>query len=191
MNLAGIVLAAGASSRMGTPKALLSYQGESFISRLCRLLRPWCQPVILVWGHAEVTLELPGVILVRNPDPELGQLSSLQCGLRALDPTQSVLYTPVDHAALRPETLAKLVTAFETQPYPVVQPRYQGRRGHPVLVRPAIAAQLLRLPPSATARHAVHAPGVAIGYVDVPDPAVVHDVDTPADYQALLTGGEP
>ena len=82
--IAGIILAAGASSRMGTPKALLDYRGETFLDRLIRVLGAVCDPVIVVLGyHAEqIRAGVNGrVQFVVNPTPTRGQLSSLQTGL--------------------------------------------------------------------------------------------------------------
>jgi len=82
--IAGIILAAGASSRMGTPKALLDYRGATFVRRLFRVLGETCQPVMVVLGyHADVIRQqvpLTATIVV-NPDPSRGQLSSLQTAL--------------------------------------------------------------------------------------------------------------
>src|SRR4029079_18049295 len=82
--IAGIILAAGASSRMGTPKALLDYRGETFVGRLVRVLQTTCNPVIVVLGYHADALRagIPaGAQVVVNPDPSRGQLSSLQTAL--------------------------------------------------------------------------------------------------------------
>src|SRR5262249_39848884 len=82
--IASVLLAAGASRRMGTPKALLDYRGETFLDRLIRVTGAVCDPVIVVLGHH--AQEIRGRVksaahFVVNPDPERGQLSSLQTAL--------------------------------------------------------------------------------------------------------------
>ena len=95
--IAGIILAAGASSRMGSPKALLDYRGESFIGRLVRVISSVCDPVIVVLGyHADaIRPAIKGAAsTVINPAPERGQISSLQIALAALpDDVEGFLFT--------------------------------------------------------------------------------------------------
>ncbi|HXF27317.1 MAG TPA: NTP transferase domain-containing protein, partial [Bryobacteraceae bacterium] len=80
--ICGLILAAGASRRMGTSKALLTVGGETFLDRLIGLLSVVCEPVIVVTGHD--ALQAKDGMFVTNPEPERGMLSSLQCGLRAV-----------------------------------------------------------------------------------------------------------
>ena len=98
--IAGIILAAGASSRMGTPKALLDYRGETFVGRLVRVLGACCKPVIVVLGyHADaIRQQVPATAnIVINPDPSRGQLSSLQTGLAELPAdADGFAFIPVD-----------------------------------------------------------------------------------------------
>ena len=89
MKLGGIILSGGASRRMGTPKALLLIENETFLDRMIRLFSEVCDPVIVVLGHnaEQIRSEIQRasqVSFVVNPDPERGMLSSLQCGLEAL-----------------------------------------------------------------------------------------------------------
>ncbi|MGH9593849.1 MAG: nucleotidyltransferase family protein, partial [Bryobacteraceae bacterium] len=101
--IAGIILAAGASSRMGTPKALLDYRGETFVGRLMRVLGAVCDPVMVVLGYhaAEIGARVPAnVRVVLNPDPDRGQLSSLQTALAALPvEADGFAFVPVDSPA--------------------------------------------------------------------------------------------
>ena len=136
--IAGIILAAGASSRMGTPKALLDYRGETFVGRLVRVLGTSCKPVIVVLGyHADVMRQqVPATArIVVNPDPSRGQLSSLQTGLAALPAeADGFAFIPVDSPAVAEDTVAKLARAFERRDPSTlfVIPRQSGKRGHPV-----------------------------------------------------------
>jgi molybdenum cofactor cytidylyltransferase len=192
--IAGIILAAGASSRMGTPKALLDYRGETFVGRLVRVLGGSSQPVIVVLGyHADVIREsVPAnARIVVNPDPSRGQLSSLQTGLAALPAeADGFAFIPVDSPAVEAETVAKLIQAFgrrDTSTLFVI-PRQFGRRGHPVVAARSIAAEFLALRPTAEAREVVHAHVNRTEYVDVDDSGIFADVDDPESYQRLKEG---
>ena len=189
--IAGIILAAGASSRMGTPKALLDYRGETFVGRLVRVLGISCHPVIVVLGyHSDVVREvIPATAsIVINPDPGRGQLSSLQTGLRAIpDEADGFAFIPVDSPAVAENTVAKLARAFEERKPATlfVIPRQTGRRGHPVFAARSIAAELLALPSTAEAREVVHAHVNQTEYVDVNDAGIFTDVDDPEAYRRL------
>jgi molybdenum cofactor cytidylyltransferase len=189
--IAGIILAAGASSRMGSPKALLDYRGETFVGRLVRVLGANAQPVVVVLGfHADVIrAQIPAAAnVVVNPDPSRGQLSSLQTGLAALPAeADGFAFIPVDSPAVEEDTVAKLVRVFEQRKPSTlfVIPRQSGKRGHPVLAARSIASEFLALPPTAEAREVVHAHVDRTEYVDVDDSGIFSDVDTPEAYQRL------
>ena len=186
-----MILAAGESSRMGRDKALLPYAGVTFLERLVRLFLVRVSPVVVVVGHhaAEIRGPVearPGLLWVENPDYRSGQLSSMQAGLRAL-PAQApaALLTLVDHPAVADSTLDAILARSGA---PLVIPRYAGRRGHPVLLSRVVIEEILALPPEATAKQVVRGHVGDVVLVEVDDPGVVRDVDTPEDYLAL-TGG--
>lgn len=189
MAIAGVILAAGASSRMGSPKALLDYQGETFVSRLVRRLSGACDPVIVALGYHAETIR-PAVpdhaTIVINPAPERGQLSSLQTALAALPAdAEGFAFIPVDSPAVEHSTIERLRDAFlhrgpETS---FVIPRTHGKRGHPVFATRAIADELLTLPPTAKASDVVHRHVERTVYVDVHDPGILVDIDDPAAYR--------
>jgi CTP:molybdopterin cytidylyltransferase MocA len=189
--IAGIILAAGASSRMGTPKALLDYRGETFVGRLVRVLGTSCKPVIVVLGyHADALRKQipPAATIVINPDPSRGQLSSLQTALETLpQEADGFAFIPVDSPAVSEATVATLAQAFEhRKPATLfVIPRQSGKRGHPVVATRAIANQFLTLPPTAEAREVVHAHVDRTEYVDVDDAGIFTDVDDPEAYRRL------
>lgn len=189
--IAGIILAAGASSRMGTPKALLDYRGETFVGRLVRVLGTSCNPVIVVLGyHADVIRQRvpPTATIVINPDPSRGQLSSLQTGLVALPAeADGFAFIPVDSPAVAEDTVAKLARTFERRnPSALfVIPRQSGKRGHPVFAARLIAADILALPATSEAREVVHAHVDRTEYLDVDDSGIFADVDDPEAYRQL------
>jgi molybdenum cofactor cytidylyltransferase len=189
--IAGIILAAGASSRMGTPKALLDYRGETFVGRLARVLGATCSPVIVVLGyHADaIRQQVPSTAkIVINPDPSRGQLSSLQTGLAELPAeADGFAFIPVDSPAVEADTVAKLARAFDQRDGSTlfVIPRQSGRRGHPVFATRSIAAELLALPATAEAREVVHSHVDRTEYVDVDDSGIFTDIDDPEAYRRL------
>ena len=190
--IVAVILAAGASSRMGSPKALLDYRGETFLNRLVRVLGNECNPVIAVLGyHADaITAQAKGKVrFVINPDPERGQLSSLQTGLAAVpENVEGFLFTPVDSPAVKEPTLKQLVVRFHNRK-PQTQfviPRYEGQRGHPVFAAPSLLAEFLALPLTAQAKDIVHAYVPRTEYLDVDDPGILADIDDVVAYRKLV-----
>jgi molybdenum cofactor cytidylyltransferase len=184
---AGLILAAGESSRMGFPKALLTYQNETFLERLVRLLAARCAPVIVVLGHRaeELRTHVPQpAVCVVNPDYRTGQTGSLQCGLRVVPPSaEGVLFTLVDHPAVQAGTLDALLNG---QPGALLRvPRYRARRGHPVWFSRRLLPEFSALPPDGAARDVVHAHAAETEFLDVDDAGVVADIDDPEAYRAL------
>ena len=191
MKCSAIILAAGASSRMGSPKALLDMRGEPVLQRLLRVYARHCAEVIVVVGdHGEqIRAAVPGWYVV-NPSPERGQVSSLQCGLRALREDLPVMFQPVDYAAISGSTLSALLTAMERERPLIAIPRYAGKHGHPVMAGAALRSEFLALGDQATARDVIHAHRGETLYVDVNDPEILRDIDSPEDYRRMLDGLE-
>jgi molybdenum cofactor cytidylyltransferase len=192
VRIAGLILAAGASRRMGRPKPLLELDGETFLDRLIGAFAPHSDPLLVVLGHDAETIR-QGIRrgaeaqFVLNPHPEEGQLSSLQCGLRALSiEVEAVIFTPADLPAIQPATVSSLVAAMRESSTAVVVPTFHGRHGHPVGVRRSLFAELLELPAGASARQVIHRHAASTQYVDVPDPGILRDVDDPESYARLL-----
>ena len=190
--IASIILSAGASQRMGSPKALLDYRGEIFLNRLIRILGSVSDPVIAVLGYhaAEIRSRAgAGARIVINPAPERGQLSSLQTGLAALPAeAEGFAFMPIDCPAVREQTVQSLAAAFAARDSATrfVIPRYGDKRGHPVFGTRQIAEELLALPLTAKASDVVHGHVDRTQYLDVDDPGVLVDVDDPAAYRRLM-----
>jgi CTP:molybdopterin cytidylyltransferase MocA len=183
-----IILAAGSSSRMGFPKPLLEYQGERFIDRLLRIFRAVCAQVIIVRSIASGEWNVDSADFVTNPQPERGMLSSLQCGLREVsNESDAIFFTPVDYPAISESTVKQLAEAWAGAS--IVIPRHQGRRGHPVLIARVLVPEFLDLPHTAQPRDVVRRHGSSIRYVDVDDPGILLDVDTPEQHRALESVG--
>ena len=203
MVLAVIILAAGESTRMGAPKALLADpDGRPFVARLVRAFAAaHISDVVIVTGsqHAAIVDAIatdgPSItpIVVRNPRPSLGQLSSLWVGLDAAakPDLEGVLVTPVDIPMVRPSTIRQVIDTWERTHAPVVRPAVGERHGHPVLFDRAVFDALRRAPLTEGARAVVRAHGDRLVNVPVDDEGCLVDVDTPADYEAILrTSGQ-
>jgi len=191
--IAGIILSAGASSRMGTPKALLKFQGETFLGRLVRLFSTVSNPVVVVLGHhgeqIRAGIECASkAIFVMNPEPERGMLSSLQCGLKIVpDNAEAVMFTPVDHPNVQESTLVDLAESFQTVHAPVTVPEFNGKHGHPVCIARSLMTELLELPPTAQASDVIHRYKSRTTYIAVDDPGVVSDIDDREAYADLVS----
>lgn len=188
MKPAGLILAAGESRRMGFPKALLEFRGETFLDRLVRLFSAYCSPVVAVLGAEAARIRAglgaaEGARLVVNPEWRRGQITSMQCGLREIGPGRAVLFTLVDLPAVEARTIEQLLAA---PPEPLRIPRFGGRRGHPVLFGAALVEELLALAPGETARDVVNRHPAE--YVDTDDEGVIRDIDDPEAYRKLEGG---
>ncbi|MHB8653968.1 MAG: nucleotidyltransferase family protein [Terriglobia bacterium] len=190
--IAGLILAAGESSRMGTDKALLIYRGRTFLEHILATLHTaGLKEATVVLGHhadeIQREVKLTGTEVVVNQDYRRGQTSSLQAGLRALDrpAIHAVVLCLVDHPAVSAEVIRKLVVVFEQSAAPVVIPTFQGQRGHPVLISRALFAELLVLSESEGANTVVRKHRDSTQFVEVDDPGVLIDVDDPESYRRL------
>jgi molybdenum cofactor cytidylyltransferase len=197
--IAAVILAAGASSRMGRDKGLLRVPGGgTFLSRLVRSLREGgCTEVVAVVGAAEdafrAAVEREGVPvrLVRNPDPSRGQLSSLHEALDDLAPRvpRAIVMAPVDLPLVAPATVRAVIDAWERGGAPVVRPSQRGRHGHPVLFDARVLPELRAAGLSAGARVVVRAHAAESCDVEVDDPGAFEDIDTPEDYRRVFGRG--
>lgn len=144
----GVVLSAGASSRMGRPKALLKSAGRTFLERIVRTLeRGGCRAVVVVTGRhvAEIAPHLPdGALLVHNSAWERGQLSSAQVGLRAalaFEPCRVLLHL-VDQPLIRPTDVSRLLAALAR--FDLAIASHHGEEGHPVALTSVVARRVVR-----------------------------------------------
>jgi molybdenum cofactor cytidylyltransferase len=190
--LSGLILAAGESSRMGRDKALLTYRGSTFLEHIVGTLHDaGIERVMVVLGHhaseIQSALNLHGTQVVLNHDYRLGQTSSLQAGLRALDQqdVQAVLLCLVDHPAVSVEVVKQLMHAYEKSHSPVVIPTYQGRRGHPVLISRELFAEILALGSGEGANTVIRKYREATNFVEVSDSGILIDVDEPQTLNEL------
>ena len=146
--LAAVILSGGASSRMGSPKALVAYQGRPFLEHLLEVTRhPKISVRRVVLGpHAEPiarAIHLPADEIVINADWEKGQLSSIHAALHSLPAgLDGMLLFLVDHPLISAVLVNELISAFYASQAPMALPVFQGRRGHPVIFSSRVFPEL-------------------------------------------------
>ena len=185
---------------MGRPKALLpDPDGRPFVARLAdTFATAGVSRIIVVAGSqtAAISGALAAAALpitpsvVTNPNPALGQLSSLWVGLDEAERggAEAVLVTLVDIPMVRVDTVERVMSAWRDGRAPIARPAFGGRHGHPVLFDRSVFEELRSAPLDEGARAVVHAHADDIRNVDVDDEGCVTDIDTPEDYQKLIRG---
>jgi len=200
-SFAGVILAAGESSRMGTDKALLSWPptsagkptSETFLSAAIRSLSYASDFVLVVAGKNAAVLApvayAHGGSMVINPNPERGQFSSLQVGLHEVltRGRDTAMVTLVDRPPASVATIQALREAYESADRKVwaVVPEFSGKHGHPFIIGREMIEAFLQSPPTSTARDVEHQHQDHIQYVAVEDALVAANINTPEDYAAL------
>jgi len=190
-----LLLAAGASTRMGRPKQLLPWQGRTLLRHAAETaVASGCAPIVLVTGalHEELVAEVAGlpVQAVRNENWESGMASSIQVGLAAVAPAQprAVLIMLTDQPLVTPELLRQLVARQRQTQAPIVAAAYGDTLGVPAVFAQSMLPELLQLQGQQGAVRLIARHGAAVGQVAFP--AGLLDVDTPEQYAALLADGK-
>jgi molybdenum cofactor cytidylyltransferase len=195
--VSAIILAAGASSRMGEAKAALPFgrTGETVLSRIVSvILAGGVRSVTVIAGaHIDaVRHAMPGherrARVVEHPGWAQGQLSSLIAGLNAIDDAllEAVLVTPVDVPLVSASTVAAVVAGWRRTRAPIVRPVSGDRHGHPVIFDRSVFDELRSADPNIGAKAVFAAHRDRVLNVEVNDAGAFEDIDTPADYKRVL-----
>jgi molybdenum cofactor cytidylyltransferase len=188
--IAAILLAAGRSRRMGAFKPLLPFGDSTVIESCIRNLRAaGIENIVVVVGHRaeeiQTKLRDRSVIFAVNPDPDSEMSASIACGVELVSKTaKGLLLALVDHPAVPPEIIALLIKQWN-QGANLVQPEYNGRGGHPVLIDLIHRQELLALDPGKGLRALFAAHRQEVRRVPVDSPYVARDMDTWEDYRRL------
>jgi len=184
--LAAVILSAGASSRMGRPKALLPYREGTFLEHLIQVTRHsriGVTRVVLGASAEEIRTiaKLDTSLVVVNPRWEQGQLSSICAGIRSLEgiETEGIVLCPVDHPLVSARLVGDLVAQFYLNAKAIVLPVHNGRRGHPVIFSSALYGELLTAPADKGARAVVWAHSADILEVPTDEQGVVLNLNDP------------
>lgn len=195
--IAAAILAAGQSSRMGSPKALLLQNGIPALQHLIDRLqdrRITARRNVLGTHADEIRKHVrddPRNFLV-NPNWEQGQLSSLQIAIRSLDETgnneDGILVWPVDHFLVSGATIGALIDSFLSTEKLIAVPTFHGRRGHPVVFAKQLYAELLEAPLDVGARAVVRAHAAEVLELPTDEEAVVLNLNDPETLKRALSG---
>ena len=191
--IAGIILAAGESTRMGEDKALLPWGDQTFLERLLAVAKNTRVGLVRVvlGANAEAVqkkIKFGTAELVVNPNWQKGQLSSLMAGLDSL-PRQMVeaaLVFLVDHPGVSSRLVETLIDNYRATRKLIVSPVYQGRRGHPVLFAAELFDELRAAPLEVGARHVVYQHAGDILEVPTDEEGVVLNINRREDYEKIL-----
>lgn len=184
--LAALILSAGASSRMGRPKALIPYRESTFLQHLLDVTRHpkiGVTRVVLGAGADEIRIaaKLDPSVVVVNREWEMGQLSSICAGVRSLAEieTDGIVLCPVDHPLVSASLVGDLVKQFYKSGKAIVVPTYNGRRGHPAIFSNSLYDELLAAPPEKGARTVVWAHASNVLEVPTGEEGIVLNINDP------------
>ena len=192
--IAAVVLAAGMSKRMGSPKMVLPWGQTTVIGRVVQVLRAaGVDEICAVTGGArqqvEAVLHDLQVKTVFNPRFAVDEMAySLQAGLAGLsDAAQAALVVLGDQPQIRADVVRAILQAYQAGRPALIVPSYQMRRGHPWLIDRALWDEILELQPPRTLRDVLNAHSGKIVYLPVDTDSILRDLDTPADYTAATS----
>jgi molybdenum cofactor cytidylyltransferase len=191
--LAGVVLAAGESRRMGKPKQLLPFGEHTILERVVdTLLTAGVGEVIVVLGHLA---ERVGLVLgnrpvraVINTSYRQGMLSSVKCGVRAIDATyDAVLFALGDQPHIDCAVVSEVIRAYRARSAGIVIPCYSGKKGHPIIINlPRYREAIVNLPDDAGLNVLMQEHANDVQLIDVATEDIIRDIDVPDDYTREL-----
>ena len=195
--VAAIILAAGASTRMGRPKQLLPWGEKTMLQHVVDTVcaAPVDRVILVLGHHAQKILDAldvghrpaaPGIKIALNPQPERGLSSSVQVGLAALDDqVDAALFVLADQPGITPQIIAAIVERYHQTHAPIVVPVHQGRRGNPALFARETFPALMQVRDDQGGRAILAQYAPRIEQVEVGSDAIFQDIDTTEDYYRI------
>ena len=187
-----VILAAGDSKRMGYPKALLPMGKEVFLTRILRVLREagLARPRLILGRDAPLIKAYiggyPADILI-NPNPDRGQLSSIQLGIFGLPENfEAGMIWPVDQPGVSVGLICRLAELFVTKVCRIAVPFRDGKRGHPAIFHRTLFHEFMNAPMDKGAKGIISRYESETCFLPTDEGAAFDDIDTPAEYRTLL-----
>jgi len=194
--LAATILAAGASQRMGSPKALLELKGRSFLQTILdSTAELGLETYVSLGNDFDKVLShhnLRDATVVMNRELDAGPIGSIRASIRAIEAIENhlvegLLVWPIDFPHVSVDTVRALIDRFEMNDGPaIVVPEYEGRKGHPVIFGRSVFAELMEAPDSVGARQVVRRDASRVARIQVVDATVIDCLNTPEAYRELL-----
>ncbi len=185
--IAVIILAAGASTRMGMPKALVKFKAKTFLETVVEnFQKAGIEKLVVVLGHAAeqiaTELNLPADMYVLNKTYRLGQFSSFQAGVKALGPNiEGTFLALVDQPQIGTNVIKKIRNVFVENPEKIIIPTHQGKRGHPPIFPKTLFQDILLAPTSQTAANIIHKNEDRVLEVEMDDETILWNINTRQD----------
>jgi len=192
--LAAVILSGGSSSRMGSPKALLPYQGRPFLEHLLEVttLPEIGVRRVVLGAHAEPiarAIHLKADEIVINEKWEEGQLSSIQAAIRSLPAgTDGMLLCLIDHPLISANLIQELIAEFRASHKLIVLPVYKGRRGHPLIFSSRLYDELLNAPLEVGARAVVWAHAQDVSEYPTTEEGCILNLNDPETFSSSGAG---
>jgi len=188
---AAIILAAGRSSRMEAFKPLLPLRGETLTDRAISLFaQNGCDVLFVVGWNKDVLLagmKDKGITVVENPDYDQGMFTSVQAGIRRLEPRHEAFFVmPVDIPLVRPFTVRRLLNEAATHPGHILYPTFGMKRGHPTLIPSDLIPAIAAWQEDGGLKTCLQSRSDLAHEVPVPDRHILFDIDTMEDYREAL-----
>jgi molybdenum cofactor cytidylyltransferase len=191
-SIAPVILAAGDSVRMGYPKALLPLESDCFLTRILKTVRKagLGRPTVVLGRSAPLIqsrVDLETVAVIVNPDPDRGQLSSMQAAFSSLESDcAAALIWPVDQPLVSVDLIQKLSELFFSSGSLITTPMCRKRRGHPVIFRRELFCEFMQAPLDEGPKKIVIGHQDSTAVLSTDETGTILDIDTPSDYENVF-----
>jgi len=185
-----IILAAGASQRMGKPKPLLRFEDKTFLEQIISVLKlsDVDRITVVLGAKAETikkSIELSGTSIVINEDYERGQLSSLIVAIEnAPEETEAILVCLVDNPFITKAVVNQIISKFKETNNPIIVPVFNKERGHPTLFSRSLFNELVNAPEAQGARYVLYSNEEKVFELETSESGILVGIDTPDDYKS-------